>query len=130
MNCSIKNEAKTVKLWPLISMVCLILVGCGLCGNETDYEEVSPDGKLKAVVFERDCGATTRATTQISVLRKSEPLPNEAGNIFIAKGHSLIRMQWRSDTELLITYPPGTNVSLRQKQRDRVSIHYDESSAQ
>ena len=92
MNRNIKNDAKTVKLWPLISMVCLILVGCGLCGNETGYDE--------------------------------------AGNIFIAKGHSLIRMQWRSDTELLITYPPGTNVSLRQKQRDRVSIHYDESSTQ
>ncbi len=130
MNGNIENEAKTVKLWRLASMVYLILVGCGLCGNEMGYEEVSPNGKLKAVVFERDCGATTRATTQISVLRKSEPLPNEAGNIFVVKDNPLIRMEWRPDAELLVTYPPGTNVSLKQRQRDGVSIHYDESSTQ
>src|SRR5438105_41968 len=115
MNGCVGKAVNSAEPWYLLPMVCLILVGCGLCGNEIGYEEASPNGKLKAVVFERGCGATTRATTQISVLRKSEPLPNDAGNIFIARGNPLIRLQWRSDTELLVTYPPGTTVSLKEK---------------
>ena len=123
-------RAKCIKLRCLVLAVCALSSGCGLCGNEIGYEEASPNGKLKAVVFERDCGATTGATTQISILHKSEALPNEAGNIFIAEGDLRLRAQWRSDAELLVTYPSGTSVTLKQKQRNGVSVHYDESSTQ
>src|SRR5256885_7763858 len=116
MNGSVGKAVKSAKLSCLLPIVCLILVGCGLCRNEIGYEEVSPDGKLKAVVFGRDCGATTRDTTQISILRKSQPLPDDAGNIFIAKDNLRVRMQWRSNTELLVTYPPETSVKRKPKQ--------------
>ena len=46
------------------------------CANTVSAEHISPDGKLRAVLFERDCGATTNWSSQISILRRTEPLPN------------------------------------------------------
>ena len=37
------------------------------CGNDLVKEVPSPNGKMKAVVFQRDCGATTGFSTQISL---------------------------------------------------------------
>ena len=38
-----------------------------LCGNTLLAETPSPEGNLRAVVFERNCGATTSFSTQVSV---------------------------------------------------------------
>lgn len=58
----------------------------GLCGNEVVQIATSPDGRIKAFVFERDCGATTGFSTQISVVGSGKELPNDSGNVFIADG--------------------------------------------
>jgi hypothetical protein len=63
-----------------------IISGCGLdpCGNEELQTVTSPDRKRKAIVFQRDCGATAGFSTQISLLQADDKLPKEAGNTFIA----------------------------------------------
>jgi hypothetical protein len=58
-----------------------------MCGNYIHREYNSPDSTLKAVVFQRDCGATTGFSTQISILAFTEELQNIEGNIYIIKGH-------------------------------------------
>ena len=55
-----------------------------MCENDVLKELVSPDGKKKVVVFQRNCGATTGFSTQASVLSVSGSLPNEGGNVFSA----------------------------------------------
>jgi hypothetical protein len=102
-------------------------VGCGMCGNEIGYETKSPSGKWRAVAFERDCGATTRATTQISVLQGSQQLPNEPGNIFSAEGGFPVKMEWKSDQELQITYPPGTR-NIFKGQISGITVEFLEGS--
>lgn len=54
-----------------------------LCGNEKLAEFPSPDGEFKAVVFKRDCGATTGFSTQVSVMRREAALGNASGNVFV-----------------------------------------------
>jgi hypothetical protein len=46
------------------------LAGCGDagCGNAVLQDLPSPEGRRHAVVFTRDCGATTAFSTQVSVL--------------------------------------------------------------
>jgi hypothetical protein len=39
-----------------------------LCGNRVIETALAPDGKTKALVFERDCGATTDFSTHVSIL--------------------------------------------------------------
>jgi len=111
----------------LITITCLLwAVGCGLCRNEIGHEEYSPDRKLKAVVFKRDCGATTGFTTQVSLLGSAERLPDEAGNVFIADGDPKIRVLWQSNNEVLVRFPPETKVHLKQNQAARVSVRYED----
>lgn len=64
-----------------------LLGGCNdfLCGNEVIRRLDAPDGKHSAVLFQRDCGATTGFSTQISILDVGED-PSGGGNAFIADG--------------------------------------------
>jgi len=78
----------------------------GMCGNETFNEVISPDGRFKAVIFQRDCGATTGFSTQISLISPMDKLKNDGGNIFIVDGHPndrKIDMVWLSPKKLLIS---------------------------
>ena len=54
-----------------------------MCGNRVLSRVPSPDDQLQAVVFERDCGATTDFSTQVALLRRGAPLPNEGGNVLV-----------------------------------------------
>ena len=76
-----------------------------MCGNEVHAEELSPDNKHRAVVFQRDCGATTGFSTQISIVGADDELENESGNIFIISGHpdeTSPVVRWISNSELNI----------------------------
>jgi len=58
--------------------------GCSLCNNDEVLRVSSPDAKLEAVVFQRDCGATTGFSTQISIVAKGTSLANGGGNLYVA----------------------------------------------
>ena len=87
-----------------------------LCGTHIMSETYSPDKKLKAVVFERDCGATTPFVMQVSILNTSDSLPNEPGNVFVEDGGhkpnvSLeVEAIWESENALLIHHDPEARV--------------------
>jgi len=106
-------------LTPLLEIASLGLVSCfdgrDLCGNTTIEEIYSPTGRLKAVIFERSCGATTDFSTQISVFPAPQSLVNEAGNIFSADtnhgeapagpgGGPEVRVTWITDNKLLVAH--------------------------
>jgi hypothetical protein len=84
----------------------LIALGPDLCANQIYQEVYSADRTLKAVVFQRDCGATTGFSTQVSVLPAGETLTNDiAGNLYIANGRpadSQLMLQWSSQRSMLI----------------------------
>jgi len=67
-------------------------------------------------MFERDCGATTDFSTQVSILGSKDSLPDEAGNIFIADSnhgaitHLKIEIRWSSPKQLVISYSPQARV--------------------
>ena len=100
----------------IISVISLIAIGIvmlfiyvtdDLCGNQIHKEYISPNKSLKAVVFQRDCGATTGFSTQISILGMNKELDNEGGNIFIIDGHPdnvAPILNWTNDKQLNIQY--------------------------
>jgi hypothetical protein len=107
----------------------VVLVGAGsafqlwsifnkLCDNEVLATELSPDKAFQAVVFIRDCGATTRNSIQVSILRHKQWLPNDPGNLFIAEavgptdgtiGGPEVKVTW--------TAPRAVRIEHRQKAR-------------
>jgi hypothetical protein len=100
---------------------------CSLCGNEIQSEVVSPDGKMKAVIFERDCGATTSATTQISILGAHDGLPNEVGNAFVLDDEPKflkLKAVWTSPRKLEFFYHPRSGKIFKLEHHINVSTGF------
>jgi hypothetical protein len=89
-----------------------------LCNNRIAQELYSPDHKFKAVVYERDCGATTNFSTQISILRSSQALPRGNGNVLGMDGmpeDSISDIAWSGDRSLSINTAEGYAIFFQAK---------------
>lgn len=78
-----------------------------MCANTISKIYFSPNKSLKAVIFQRDCGATTGFSTQISILDSKEELINGNGNIFIINGHPdsvQAIVTWKNNKEMNIHF--------------------------
>lgn len=90
---------------PLAIMGLFIYATHDMCGNEVYSEVLSPNREHKVVMFQRDCGATTGFSTQISILDSGDELENESGNTYIIDGQPKEvspNARWASNTELRI----------------------------
>ena len=85
------------------------------CQNEVISELANPDGQTKAVIFQRDCGATTGFSTQVSIIQLDNDLKNEGGNVLIAdtnhgeapsdeKGGPKVEAEWIGNNILKLSY--------------------------
>jgi hypothetical protein len=108
----------------------------GDCANEILNEVRSPTGKMKAVVFQRDCGATTGFSTQVSVLQSDQQLPNEGGNVFVADtdhgiapsgagGGPVVEVSWTNETELLVRHDKRARVFHNEPSLGNVRVRYE-----
>ncbi len=86
-----------------------------LCRNTIVRRLTSPDGALEAVLFERNCGATTDFSTQVSVIRTGDELPDSRGNLFVADrdpgkapaarwGGPTTEVEWEDGRRLVVRY--------------------------
>jgi hypothetical protein len=116
------------------------MVICG-CWESCDYailsETKSPDGNLKAVLFQRGCGSNPiDSSTQISILSSSASSPSGRGNVFVAsdENHAMpasakktieIKVNWESSSSLVISYPKNAQVILKKSSVAGVAINYE-----
>ena len=104
----------------------LLLVNCSLsCGNRILAETRSPNGNWKAVWYLRQCVSPTRYCPHVSfvsILRADEPLPNTEGNAFSVAADDGVRLRWKADDLLLISYPGFVGVDRSLRQKDQVGI--------
>jgi len=114
------------KLLPALILitVSMALSGCDPCENEISQTIASPSGKLKAVVFNRDCGATTGFNTQVSIIPSSKTLPDDAGNTLILDGTVPLRVEWRSDSALHLSGLGAAKIFLQSPSVVGVSVSY------
>ena len=107
----------------------ILLAACGnQCENEVLSSAVAPSGRIKAVVFQRGCGATVGANTQVSILPAQEALPNESGNVLIADGLQTPILFWRSDSQLEIHTASSEQTFKRETSFGGVAINYKTGS--
>lgn len=116
-------------------LVILAAIACDLGGNRISRGIQSPDGSNRALIFERDCGATTDFSTQVSILPVGKRLPSRGGNIFIADGnHGVVTVDshgatdvgvgWKNNQQIEITSPPGTRIFLEIPEFYGIRISY------
>lgn len=116
--------------------ILLEILAQDMCGNEIFSSVISPDKKHKAVVFQRDCGATTDFSTQLSIIDANKELENTADNIFIIDGEPQFvapKIFWNSDNELVVNravngteYKAETEIGVF----DKIRIIYTDSDRQ
>jgi hypothetical protein len=112
-----------------------VLNGCsGPCASREISRAEAPDGLHKAVMFQRNCGATTGFSTQISVLAPDEEPPG-VGNAFRADddhgaavaggwGGPWAEMRWIDNGTLLIRYASESRIFEQSRQVSGVQIRY------
>jgi len=107
------------------------------CANDLLAESASPDGKLKAVVFERDCGATTGFSTQVSILPATAPIDNSVGNVFTSDtnhgvappgpgGGPVVKVNWQSPSVLVVSHHAAARVFVAESQVGSVMVSYEQ----
>jgi hypothetical protein len=131
-----KAGAKTAGLGGLsrisgryLSLVFLsLLLSCSRqlqpCRNVTTSEEISPNGQLKAVTFRRLCPEEHSATTDVSIIRAKETLPDGNGNVFGYDTEIAIRVSWLSDSKLAVYTYADPAKATRIERAGNVSIEY------
>lgn len=103
----------------------MLLGGCGaICENEISQTVVSPSGNMKAVVFNRGCGATVGFNTQVSLLPASARLPNVGGNVLIVDDSVPLKVEWESDAAIRITGQLNTQVFKQESSVAGVQVAY------
>jgi ABC-type uncharacterized transport system auxiliary subunit len=115
---------KTVRSSFILLALSTILSGCSPCENETSQTVISPSGKLKAVVFNRNCGATTGFNTQVSIIPGPGSLPYEAGNTLVLDGTVPLKAEWGSDARLNLSGLGVAKVFHQSVSVTGVSINY------
>ena len=99
--------------------------GCvgSLCANSVTERVSAPDGKHDAVVFTRDCGATTGFSTQIAIVNAKADVPNDAGNVFVAPDESVVRIAWAGPDTLIVQHAvPRPNLAVSEV--EGVTVRY------
>src|ERR1700722_17487084 len=94
------------------------------CRNVTTSEEISPNGQLKAVTFRRLCPEEHSATTDVSIIRTKETLPDGNGNVFAYDNEVAIRVSWLSDSRLAVYTYADPAKATKIERAGNVSIEY------
>jgi hypothetical protein len=90
---------------------------------------------MKAIVFVRDCGATTGFSTQVSLVDSGAMVLHGSGNVFSAddnhgaaklgtKGELAVRVQWTDEKHLVVTFPARSRVFRRESQVGGVHVKF------
>ncbi|MFS0671376.1 DUF5412 family protein [Peribacillus frigoritolerans] len=121
------------KLKPLlittIVLIGIYLVGSyirklfgNMCGNEIVQKSASPSGDKVAYIFQRDCGATTEASYQLSLIDADEELPNKSGNTFVSDND--FQIKWINNKKLRVNYKNSSETYEMDKRVDWTKIEY------
>jgi hypothetical protein len=92
----------------------------------------SPGNELKAVVFQRACGADRSGGAHLSILSTGAILPNADGNVFVAEsaegrpgaGQPALRVTWRGRNRLQVTYDHRLRVITQRHEEAAVILEY------
>jgi len=93
-----------------------------MCGNDIKQKIPSPNGENVAYIFDRNCGATTGLSPQLSILNKDEKFKNESGNTF--RSDKEFSIKWLNDKNLNVIYNKSSETYKMDKKVNGIKIHY------
>lgn len=91
--------------------------------NNIIMEEISPDKKYKAVVFERNINATTKQSYQLSIINANDEIKNKPGNVFIS--YYDFEVYWEDESVLHVKNKKENDKLKKKKEYKHIKILYD-----
>ena len=120
-----------------VGAVLIAQTGWGLadliCGDEDVGSVASPDGHVRARVFVRNCGATTRFATHVAIVRSRPIVPDTSDTVFIgdardgtfnSAGGPEVRPSWEGSRDLVISYDDATMAYVAAEKSGDVKVRY------
>ena len=77
-----------------------------------------------AIVYEKNCGATTPNNTQVAIVRSPVEFSENSSSVFSAHGQHDLVATWQSDSALEITLPVNETIYNQQSAFEGVVIKY------
>lgn len=93
-----------------------------MCGNEIMQKLPSPNGDKIAYIFQRDCGASTGESFQLSLVDSDEELPNKSGNTFVSDNQ--FEVKWITANKMEVEYKKASKTFEMDKRVDGTRIEY------
>ncbi len=93
-----------------------------ICGNEIVHKKTSPKGDKVAYIFQRDCGATTGISYQLSLIDVDEKLHNKSGNAFVSDDE--FQVKWVNNKILRVYYNESVETYEMDKRVGWTKIEY------
>jgi hypothetical protein len=120
--------------WALLPVCILLACFRSDCKNVILQDAASPDGRRHAIVFQRDCGATTDFSTQVSVLTKDRTA-SDGGNVFVVDsdhgnapatpgGGPNVIVQWLDTRTLEVHYDSRGRIFSQESRHDDTDVRY------
>lgn len=79
---------------------------------------------MDAVAFNRDCGAMTGFSTQVSIVAAHQE-PSDGGNVLVLRGRVSLKLRWESDASLVVSGIDGAQVVNSANVAGGVKISYE-----
>jgi len=79
---------------------------------------------MDAVAFNRDCGATTGFSTQVSIVPAHKE-PRDGGDVLVLRGQVPIKLRWDSDASLVVSGIDGAQIVNSANMTGGVKIFYE-----
>ncbi|MEO8275761.1 MAG: hypothetical protein ABI639_06045 [Thermoanaerobaculia bacterium] len=114
--------------WILVAA--LSFVGCQRqthfdCADSVKRELISPDGRYVALMFERDCGATTSVSTLVAIRESRKRLDLKEARLILSLKESWdLALEWNSPQALTIHLPEGARTYTKLATWQGVQITY------
>ena len=111
------------------SIISALVTGCSLCGSQIIQSAVSPSGAWTAIVYERDCGATTPVYTVVELLPEGKKRPDgedRSGLVLSLRNSHEVRVKWVDGVHLVVSCSSCGKVDFsKERQQVRtVSVTY------
>jgi hypothetical protein len=109
----------------------LLMTSCGLCGEKVLREVTSPEKTRRALLYERNCGATTNYVQHVNIAGAQVGLaPDSYGvvktnEVFVADGSSQIELIWRSESELVVKCSSCSSPAKQDTEIENIVVHYE-----
>ena len=85
-----------------IALLLMFPAGCDDCADAEVSRTTSPDGRVDAVLAERNCGAASSFAYRVFLAPRGQKIANNP--LFVADHVSNLNIRWENPHQLVITY--------------------------